>query len=84
MIDVEGVRARKAEHAAMLVHQPALLEPAVEELRDARGAVGVAGQQDERGVVADLCAQMDLGHRSLPRQRRGVLLWLLSLARYAP
>ena len=40
-----------------------------------RGAVGIAGQQHERGVVARLGAQVDLGHgaESTPRPCGGAV-----------
>ena len=60
---VPAVRAGVAEHAAVLVDEPGRLQPAVEELGDPGGAVGVPGQQHERRVVADLGAEVDLGHR---------------------
>ena len=59
---VPVVGARVAEHAAVLVDEPAGLQAAVEHLGDARGAVGVAGQQHQRRVVADLGAKVDLRH----------------------
>ena len=46
----------------MLVDLARVAQAAVEQGGDARGALGVAGQQHERGVVADLGAQVDLGH----------------------
>ena len=67
-----------AEHAAVIVDEPALLEPAIEELRDASGAIRIAGQQHQGRVVADFGAKMDLGHVSLPRR---VGPWLLGRRR---
>ena len=57
---VSAVGAREPEQAAMVVH---LARAAgVEALGDAARAVGVAGQEDERGVVAGLGAKVDLWH----------------------
>ncbi len=46
----------------MVVDEAASLQSAVEHLGDAGGAVGIAGQQHQRRVVADLGAKVDLGH----------------------
>ena len=56
------VGAGVAEQRAVVVDLARGLEAAVEQRGDARRALGVAGQQHERGVVADLGAQVDLGH----------------------
>ena len=44
---------------------PAALEAAVKAGRDSRRPVGIAGQEDHRGVVAGLGVEVDLGHRGL-------------------
>jgi hypothetical protein len=49
----------------VVVDQLALFEASVEQLRDTGGPVRIAGQQHQRRVLADLGAQMDLGHVSL-------------------
>jgi hypothetical protein len=46
----------------MLVDLPCLREAPVEALRDAAGAVRIAGKQYQRGVVAGFGAKVDLRH----------------------
>ena len=53
----------------MVVDQARGLQAAIEQLREARVAVGVAGQLHQRGVLADLGAKVDLAHVNLPRPR---------------
>jgi hypothetical protein len=46
----------------MLVDLPRLREPAVEPLRDLARAIRVTGEEDQRGEVAGLGADVDLRH----------------------
>src|SRR3989304_31226 len=57
---VEG--AGVAEHSPMRTHLAGVLQAAIESLGDLRGAVRVAGEEDDGGIVADLGAEVDLWH----------------------
>jgi hypothetical protein len=49
----------------MRIHLAGVLEAAVEALGDLRGAIRVAGEEDDGGIVADLGAEVDLWHALL-------------------
>ncbi len=64
-LDADGhavVRAGVAEHRAVLVDEACLVQAAVEQAGDHRRPAGIAGQQDERRVVARLGTKVNLWH----------------------